>query len=64
MPILRRSSGYGDLYIQVIIPEVPVSLNKRTKRATYRSLEELENDKTQVHLLKTFFEKAKKFWKN
>jgi len=58
MPILRRNS-FGDLYIRVI-PEVPVSLSKRQKEL----LEEfkiLENTKLSP-TIKSFFEKAKKFW--
>ena len=58
MPILRRNS-FGDLYIRVI-PEVPVSLSKRQKEL----LEEfkiLENTKLSP-TIKSFFEKAKRFW--
>ena len=58
MPILRKSS-YGDLYIR-IIPEVPVSLNKRQKELL-EEFKELENTKLSP-TIKTFFEKAKKFW--
>ena len=58
MPILRKSS-YGDLYIR-IIPEVPVSLNKRQKELL-EEFKELENTKLSPSI-KTFFEKAKKFW--
>ena len=55
MPILRKSS-YGDLYIR-IIPEVPVSLNKRQKELL-EEFKELENTKLSPSI-KTFFEKAK-----
>ena len=58
MPILRKNS-YGDLYIR-IIPEVPVSLNKRQKELL-DEFRELENSKLSP-TIKTFFEKAKKFW--
>ena len=58
MPILRKSSC-GDLYIR-IIPEVPVSLNKRQKELL-EEFKELENTKLSPSI-KTFFEKAKKFW--
>ena len=58
MPILRRSS-FGDLYIR-IIPEVPVSLSKRQKELLeeFKDLENLKLSPT----IKSFFEKAKKFW--
>ena len=58
MPILRRTS-YGDLYIR-IIPEVPISLSKRQKEIL-QEFKELENTKLSPSI-KTFFEKAKKFW--
>jgi len=58
MPILRKTS-YGDLYIR-IIPEVPVSLNKRQKELL-EEFKELEKTKLSPSI-KTFFEKAKKFW--
>jgi len=58
MPILRKSS-YGDLYIR-IIPEVPVSLSKRQKELL-GEFKELENSKLSPSI-KSFFEKAKKFW--
>jgi molecular chaperone DnaJ len=60
MPILRKSS-YGDLYIR-IIPEVPVSLNKRQKELL-EEFKEIENTKLSPSI-KTFFEKAKKFWRS
>ena len=59
MPILRRSS-LGDLYIR-IIPEVPISLSKRQKELL-EEFRELENSKLSP-TIKSFFEKAKKFWK-
>ena len=58
MPILRRSS-FGDLYIR-IIPEVPVSLSKR-QRELLEEFKNLENTKLSP-TIKSFFEKAKKFW--
>ena len=58
MPVLRRNS-YGDLYIR-IIPEVPVSLTKRQKEIL-EEFKELENTKISP-TIKSFFEKAKKFW--
>ena len=60
MPILRRSS-YGDLYIR-IIPEIPVSLNKRQKELL-QEFKELENTKLSP-TIKTFIEKTKKFWRS
>ncbi|MDC0426754.1 molecular chaperone DnaJ [Pelagibacteraceae bacterium] len=60
MPILRKSS-YGDLYIR-IIPEVPVLLNKRQKELL-EEFKEIENTKLSPSI-KTFFEKAKKFWRS
>ena len=60
MPILRRSI-LGDLYIR-IITQVPTSLSKRQKEI----LEEfngIESSKPDP-IIKSFFEKAKKFWKN
>jgi molecular chaperone DnaJ len=58
MPILRRSS-YGDLYIR-IIPEIPVSLSKRQKELL-EEFRELESSKLSPSI-KSFFDKAKKFW--
>ena len=60
MPILRRSS-FGDLYIR-IIPEVPVSLSKRQKELL-EEFKEIENTKLSP-TIKSFFEKAKKFWRS
>ena len=60
MPILRRSV-FGDLYIK-IITEVPISLSKRQKEIL-EEFKKLEDTKPNP-LIKSFFEKAKKFWKN
>ena len=58
MPILRRNT-YGDLYIR-IITEVPVSLSKRQKEILeeFKKIEETKPNP----VIKSFFEKAKKFW--
>ena len=60
MPILRRNIS-GDLYIR-IITEVPTSLTKRQKEilSEFKNLEDTKSNP----LIKTFFDKAKKFWKN
>ncbi len=60
MPILRRNAS-GDLYIR-IITEVPTSLTKRQKEllSEFKTLEDTKSNP----LIKSFFEKAKKFWKN
>ena len=58
MPVLRKSSR-GDLYIR-IIPEVPISLSKRQKELL-EEFKNLENTKLSP-TIKSFFEKAKKFW--
>ena len=60
MPILRRNIS-GDLYIR-IITEVPTSLSKRQKEllSEFKNLEDTKSNP----LIKTFFDKAKKFWKN
>ena len=60
MPILRRNIN-GDLYIR-IITEVPTSLTKRQKEllSEFKTLEDTKSNP----LIKTFFYKAKKFWKN
>jgi molecular chaperone DnaJ len=60
MPILRRPA-FGDLYIR-IITQVPVSLSKRQKEIL-EEFNEIESSKPDP-IIKTFFEKAKKFWKN
>ena len=60
MPVLRRSVS-GDLYIRVVT-QVPTSLSKRQKEI----LEEfnvIESNKPDP-VIKSFFEKAKKFWKS
>jgi molecular chaperone DnaJ len=58
MPLLRRTI-FGDLYIR-IITEVPVSLTKRQKELLeeFKILEETKPNP----VIKSFFEKAKKFW--
>ena len=60
MPILRRNI-FGDLYIR-IMTEVPTSLTKRQKEllAEFKTLEDTKSNP----LIKSFFDKAKKFWKN
>ena len=60
MPILRRNIT-GDLYIR-IITEVPTSLTKKQKEllVEFKSLEDTKSNP----LIKSFFEKAKKFWRN
>ena len=60
MPMMRNRY-YGDLYIQAIT-EVPVSLNKEQKNLL-EQFKKLEGEKTNP-IMKDFFEKAKKFWKN
>ena len=58
MPILRRSV-FGDLYIRVVT-QVPASLSKRQKEIL-EEFNELETNKPDP-VIKSFFEKAKKFW--
>ena len=60
MPVLKRNI-FGDLYIR-IVTEVPTSLNKRQKEllAEFKTLEDTKSNP----LIKSFFDKAKKFWKN
>ena len=60
MPILKRNVS-GDLYIR-IITEVPTSLTKKQKELLneFKTLEDAKSNP----LMKTFFDKAKKFWKN
>ena len=60
MPVLRRSV-FGDLYIR-INTQVPTSLSKRQKEIL-EEFNEIEGNKPDP-AIKTFFEKAKKFWKN
>jgi len=60
MPIIRNKV-YGDLYIQAIT-EIPVSLTKEQKNLL-EQFKKLEDSKTNP-VIKDFFEKAKKFWRN
>ena len=60
MPIIRNKE-YGDLYIQATT-EVPVSLTKEQKNLL-EQFKKLEDSKTNP-VIKDFFEKAKKFWRN
>ena len=60
MPILRRST-LGDLYIR-ITTQVPTSISKRQKEIL-EEFNEIEGNKPDP-VIKGFFEKAKKFWKN
>ncbi len=59
MPILRRGS-FGDLYIR-IVTQVPTTLSKRQKEIL-EEFNELETNKPDP-VIKSFFEKAKRFWK-
>ena len=59
MPVLRRSM-FGDLYIRVVT-QVPTSLSKRQKEIL-EEFNEIESNKPDP-VIKSFFEKAKKFWK-
>ena len=60
MPILRRNIT-GDLYIS-IVTEVPTSLTKKQKEllVEFKTLEDTKSNP----LIKSFFEKAKKFWRS
>ena len=60
MPIIRNKE-YGDLYIQAIT-EVPVSLTKEQK-GLLEKFKKLEDSKSNP-IMRDFFEKAKRFWKN
>ena len=60
MPLLR-GNGYGDLYIK-IITEVPSSLSSKQKELL-EEFRKIESEKASP-IIKSFFEKAKKFWKN
>ncbi len=60
MPVLRRNI-FGDLYIR-IVTQVPNSLSKRQKEILMEFNEIEENKPDPV--IKSFFEKAKKFWKS
>ena len=59
MPVLRRSV-FGDLYIRVVT-QVPTTLSKRQKEIL-EEFNEIETSKPDP-VIKSFFEKAKKFWK-
>ena len=59
MPVLRRNV-FGDLYIRVVT-QVPTSLSKR-QREILEEFNEIESNKPDP-VIKSFFEKAKKFWK-
>ena len=59
MPLLR-GSGCGDLYIK-IITEVPSSLNSKQKELL-EEFRKIESEKSSP-IIKSFFEKAKQFWK-
>ena len=56
---LESTKAQGDLYIR-IITEVPVSLSKRQKELL-DEFKLLEEEKPNP-VIKSFFEKAKKFW--
>ena len=60
MPLMRNKD-YGDLYIQALT-EVPASLNKEQK-SLLEQFKKLEDTKSNP-IMKDFFEKAKRFWKN
>ncbi len=60
MPVIR-GKDYGDLYIQALT-EVPVSLTKEQKNLL-EQFKKLEDSKTNP-IMRDFFEKAKKFWRN
>ena len=60
MPILKRNL-FGDLYIRVVT-EVPTSMTKRQKELL-SEFKDLEDNKSNP-LIKSFFDKAKKFWKH
>ena len=51
---------FGDLYIRVVT-QVPTSLSKRQKDIL-EEFNEIESNKPDP-VIKSFFEKAKKFWK-
>jgi len=60
MPMMR-SKNYGDLYIRAYT-EIPVGLTKEQKNLL-EEFKKLEDNKTNP-IIKNFFEKAKRFWKN
>jgi len=59
-PIIRNKI-YGDLYIQALT-EVPISLTKEQK-SLLEQFKKLEDAKS-TPIMRDFFEKAKRFWKN
>ena len=60
MPVLRRSV-FGDLYIRVVT-QIPASLSKR-QREILEEFNKIESNKPDP-VIKSFFEKAKKFWRS
>ena len=60
MPMMRNRN-YGDLYIEAVV-EVPISLSKEQKDIL-EQFKKLEGAKSNP-IIKNFFEKAKRFWKN
>ena len=60
MPMLRGNT-LGDLYIK-IVTEVPSSLNSKQKELL-EEFRKIESEKSSP-IIKSFFERAKKFWKN
>ena len=60
MPLIRNKD-YGDLYIQAVT-EVPAYLTKEQKNLL-EQFKKLEDSKSNP-IMKDFFEKAKRFWKN
>jgi len=60
MPMMRNKD-HGDLYIQAVT-EVPASLSKEQK-ILLEKFKKLEDSKSNP-IMKDFFEKAKRFWKN
>tara|TARA_B100000686_G_scaffold2869_1_gene3067 strand:- start:497 stop:1639 length:1143 start_codon:yes stop_codon:yes gene_type:complete len=60
MPMMRNKN-YGDLYIRAIT-EVPVSLTKEQKNLL-EEFKKLEDSKSNP-IIKNFFDRAKRFWKN
>ena len=60
MPVLRRSL-FGDLYIRVVT-QVPTALSKKQKELL-EEFNQIEINKPDP-VIKSFFEKAKKFWRS
>tara|TARA_B100001121_G_scaffold255988_1_gene233699 strand:+ start:224 stop:1348 length:1125 start_codon:yes stop_codon:yes gene_type:complete len=60
MPFLRKNQ-FGDLYIK-IVTEVPTSLSSKQKQLL-EEFRKLEDEKPNP-VIRSFFDKAKKFWKN